>query len=207
MNGETTDLIFILDRSGSMSGLESETLAGYRSLIEKQKRQEGEVLVTTVLFDDFWEVLHQRVDIQALGPMTEKDYYVRGATALLDAVGRTVTMIRGLQKSPNRTLVAIITDGMENASREYTYGQVRALIELQRTTCDWEFLFLGANIDAVMEGGRLGISASRSADYCADADGTARNFEVLSSAAESLRLHGEIPEDWSEMIGGLETSR
>ncbi len=200
MSGETTDLIFILDRSGSMSGLEDDTIGGYNSLLDKQRQQEGDVHVTTVLFDNRYKMLHERIDIRELEHISRKDYYVRGSTALLDAVGKTINHIKGIQKDKNKTLVVIITDGMENASIEYTYRQIKELIELQKTTCGWEFIFLGANIDAVQEGKRFGINEDRSATYRSDAKGTALNFDTVSEATSELRMRGRINSKWKDLI-------
>ena len=182
-----TELVMILDRSGSMSGLESDTIGGFNSMIEKQKKEDGEAYVSVVLFDDQTEVIYDRVDLRDIKPMTEKQYFVRGCTALLDAVGKSICHIGNIHKYareedvPEKTIFVITTDGLENASREFTYEKVRKLIERQKERYHWEFIFLGANMDAVSEAARFGISASRAARYEADEAGTALNFDVLSN--------------------------
>ncbi|MBR6350974.1 MAG: VWA domain-containing protein [Firmicutes bacterium] len=188
-----TELVMILDRSGSMGGLESDTIGGFNGMIEKQKKEEGEALVSVVLFDDRMDVIYDRVDIRKIEPMTDKQYYVRGTTALLDAVGRAVHHIKNVHKYireedvPEKTIFVITTDGLENASREYSYDAVKKLIEQQKEEKNWEFMFLGANIDAVKEAGRIGISASRAARYNADSAGTAKNFVVVEEAIGMAR--------------------
>ena len=163
-----TELVFILDRSGSMGGLESDTIGGFNSTLEKQKQLEGEARVTTVLFDGEYEVLHDRIPVNEVRPLTDEDYYVRGCTALLDAVGRTIDRVVHAQKASkeeyraDKVMFVIITDGMENASRKYSYGKVKTMIEARREL-GWEFMFLGANIDAAAEAERLGIARERAA--------------------------------------------
>ena len=175
-----TEMVFILDRSGSMSGLEADTIGGFTAMIEKQKRAEGEALVSTLLFDSGVSMLHDRLDIGKVPPMTEKDYSVRGCTALLDAVGSAISHIAGIHKYsrpedvPEHTVFVITTDGMENASRSYSAEKVKQMIEKEKSKYGWEFLFLGANIDAVETAGRLGIEADRAANYMADSRGTRR---------------------------------
>lgn len=182
MNTNRTELVFILDRSGSMSGLESDTIGGYNAMLEKQKKEAGEATVTTVLFDDQYELLHDRIDLKGIAPITDREYYVRGCTALLDAIGKTIQKIANVQKhtsSENRAdkvLFVITTDGMENASREYTYDKIRALVERQKQEYGWEFLFLGANIDAISTARRFGIGADRAVNYHADSQGTRLNY-------------------------------
>ena len=188
-----TELVMILDRSGSMSGLEADTIGGFNSMIEKQKKEEGEAYVSVVLFDDRMDVIYDRVDIRKIEPMTDKQYYVRGCTALLDAVGRAIHHIRSVHKYareedvPEKTIFIITTDGMENASREYSYNKVRQMIELQKEKCHWEFMFLGANIDAVKEAGRFGINATRAVRYEHDGAGTQLNYDVVSQAVGRAR--------------------
>lgn len=188
-----TEIVFILDRSGSMAGLEADTIGGFNSLIAKQKREEGEVLVSTVLFDDQSEVLYDRVPLTRIGKMTERDYYVRGCTALLDAVGGAIHHIGNVHKyareedRPEKTLFIITTDGMENASRRYRYEQVQQMVRHQQEKYAWEFLFLGANIDAIAVAGRFGIHADHAANYHSDEGGTALNYEVLSEAICNVR--------------------
>ena len=188
-----TELVMILDRSGSMGGLESDTIGGFNGMIEKQRKEEGDALVSVVLFDDVSEVVYDRVPIAKVEPMTDKQYYVRGCTALLDAVGGASHHIGNVHKYareedvPEKTIFIITTDGMENASRQYTYEKVRAMIERQKEKYNWEFLFLGANIDAVREAGRFGIQASRAVKYEHDGAGTRKNFCVLSNIVGRAR--------------------
>ena len=181
-----TEMVMILDRSGSMGGLEADTIGGFNGMIEKQKKEEGEALVSVVLFDDQREVLYDRVPIEKVEPMNDRQYYVRGCTALLDAVGGAIHHIVNVHKYarpedvPEKTLFVITTDGLENASREFTYEQVRKMIEVLKEQRHWEFMFLGANIDAVKEAARFGINASRAVRYEHDGAGTRLNFEVVS---------------------------
>lgn len=188
-----TEVVFILDRSGSMSGLEADTIGGFNSLIEKQRKEEGEALISTVLFDDQTEVIYDRVPVCKVEPMTDRQYYVRGCTALLDAVGGAIRHIANVHKyareedRPEKTLFVITTDGMENASRFYDYKKVRQMVEKERDRYGWEFLFLGANIDAVQTAGRFGIQADRAVNYECDRAGTALNFQVLSNTVSAVR--------------------
>ncbi len=188
MKKNLTEIVFILDRSGSMSGLESDTIGGFNSMIEKQKKEEGEALVSTVLFDNTSEVLYDRVDIRKIEPMTDRDYTVGGCTALIDAIGGAIHHIANVHKYvrkedvPEHTIFIITTDGMENASREYDSKTVKTMIEKQKEKYGWEFLFLGANIDAVETARNFGIGADRAVNYRADKRGTRLNFEVLSDA-------------------------
>ena len=188
-----TELVMILDRSGSMSGLEADTIGGFNGMIEKQKKEEGEALVSVVLFDDQVEVLYDRVDIRKVEPMNDRQYYVRGCTALLDAVGGAIHHIGNVHKYardedvPEKTIFIITTDGMENASRQYTYDRVRQMIERQKERYHWEFLFLGANIDAVKEAGRFGIHASRAVNFENDSAGTKLNYHVVSDVVRCVR--------------------
>ena len=201
-----TELIFILDRSGSMSGLESDTIGGYNAMLEKQKKEPGEAVITTVLFDDRYELLHDRINIRGIEPITEKEYYVRGTTALLDAVGRTIGKIGNVQKHTaederaENVMFVITTDGMENASREYSYEKIRWMIEHQKSKYGWEFIFLGANIDAIDTAGRFGIGQDRAVNYNADSEGTLLNYEVISETVSCLRACREISEDWKDRI-------
>ena len=188
-----TEIVFILDRSGSMSGLEADTIGGYNSLIEKQKKEEGEAYISTVLFDDACEVLHDRVPLEKIQPMTEKEYYVRGCTALLDAIGGAIHHIGNVHKyareedRPEKTLFIITTDGQENSSKHYSYEKVKHMVERQKETFGWEFLFLGANIDAVAEASRFGIKANRAVNYHSDREGTEVNYKALSKAVSVVR--------------------
>ena len=193
MRENLTELVFILDKSGSMAGLESDTIGGFNSLIAKQQKEEGEAYVSTVLFSDQSCVIHDRQPIENIGKMTENEYTVGGCTALLDAVGGAIHHIGNIHKyareedRPGKTLFVITTDGLENASRQYTIDKVKQLIERQKEKYHWEFLFLGANIDAVEVAGHMGISRDRTANYCADSTGTALNYTVLEQAVSSVR--------------------
>lgn len=206
MNNHLTELVFILDRSGSMSGLEGDTIGGFNSMLAKQRAEEGRALVSTLLFDNETEVLHDRVDIQAVSPMTDRDYFVRGCTALLDALGGAIRHIGNIHKYarpedvPEHTLFIITTDGMENASRRYTAGQVRQMVRRQKERYGWEFLFLGANIDAVETARSFGISADRAVNYHCDSEGTALNYEVLSEAVCAVRCGAPLGAGWKARI-------
>ena len=189
-----TELVMILDRSGSMSGLESDTIGGFNAMIEKQKKEEGEACVSVVLFDDRCDVIYDRTPLDKIEPMTDRQYYVRGCTALLDAVGGAIHHIGNVHKYareedvPEKTIFVITTDGLENASRRYSYDKVRRMIERQKDKYNWEFIFLGANIDAAAEAARFGISASRAARYEHDGEGTALNYSVVSKAVSAVRM-------------------
>ena len=193
MRENLTEIIFILDRSGSMSGLESDTIGGFNSMIAKQQKEEGEAIVSTVLFDDETDVIHDRVAIGEVKKLTEEDYYVRGCTALLDAVGGAIHHIGNVHKyareedRPAKTLFVITTDGLENASRHYSFKDVKKLIKRQQEKYNWEFLFLGANIDAIEVAGNMGISRDRAANYNCDEVGTALNYQVLEAAVTRVR--------------------
>ena len=207
-----TEIVFILDRSGSMSGLERDTIGGYNSLIEKQKKEEGEAIISTVLFDDQTEVLHDRVSLDSIRPMTDKEYYVRGCTALLDALGGAIHHIGNVHKyareedRPEKTLFIITTDGQENASRRYTYDKVRHMVERQKEKFGWEFLFLGANIDAISAARSVGISEDRAVNYHCDSVGTEINYRVLSETVARVRkcsareMHEALAPNWKEEI-------
>lgn len=201
-----TELVFILDKSGSMGGLEKDTIGGYNSMLEKQKAVPGECLITTVLFDNDYELLHDRIDIRAGSPITEKEYAVGGSTALLDAIGRTIHKIGNAQMNTaddyraEKVMFVIITDGEENSSREYSAEKVKAQIQRQKEKYDWEFIFLGANIDAVETAGRFGIAPDRAQNYHADSEGTALNFRVMSEAVATFRECKEMPTGWNEEI-------
>ena len=202
-----TELVFILDRSGSMSGLEKDTIGGFNSMLEKQRKEPGDAVVSTVLFDNEIEVIHDRVVIADVPNLTDKEYFVRGCTALLDAVGGAIHHIGNVHKYarkedvPEKTLFIITTDGMENASRHYTYDKVRNMIERQKERYGWEFLFLGANIDAAAEAKRFGIDESMAANYHCDEVGTVLNYEVISEAITSVRTSAApLSADWKKKI-------
>jgi uncharacterized protein YegL len=201
-----TEIVFILDRSGSMAGLEHDTIGGFNALLAKQKALEGEAILSTVLFDTQFDVIHNRMQIAAVKPITEKEYFVRGSTALLDAIGRSIQKIGEIQKhtpdaeKAEKVLFIITTDGMENASREYTYPDIKRMIERQTEKYDWEFIFLGANIDAAETAGRFGIHGDRSANFHSDVAGTQLNYSVLSDTISELRTNKTISNDWKDRI-------
>ena len=206
MKKNLTELVFILDRSGSMAGLEKDTIGGFNAMIEKQKKEEGEAYISTVLFDNSCEVVHDRLTLDAVPPLTEKEYYVRGCTALLDAVGGAIHHIGNVHKyareedRPEKTLFVITTDGMENASHRYSYEQVKAMITRQKEKYGWEFLFLGANIDAAREAARFGIGADRAANYHADTVGTEVIYEAVSETLCSFRASRPVAAGWKKKI-------
>lgn len=200
-----TELVFILDRSGSMSGMEKDTIGGFNSMIEKQKQEDGMVYVSTVLFSNTSKVLHDRVDINKIEPMTEKDYQVGGCTALLDAIGGAIHHINNVHKYarkedvPAKTLFLITTDGMENASREYSSSRVKEMIKRQEEKCGWEFFFVAANIDAVETASRIGIRKERAANYDVET-GTDVVFCSMSKNISEYRKTGKIRDNWNEEI-------
>ena len=200
MKKNLTELVFILDKSGSMAGLERDTIGGFNAMLDKQKAQAGECRITTVLFDHRYELLHDRTDIRAVRPITARDYRVGGSTALLDALGKTIHKIATAQKNTSepfrakRVMFVIITDGEENASREYAAKEVKEAIRRQKSRYGWEFIFLGANIDAVETAGRFGIDAGRAANYVPDSQGTALNFRAMSETVSAFRACGAVPD-------------
>ena len=210
MKKDLTELVFILDRSGSMRGLEGDTIGGFNSLIDKQQREAGEALISTVLFDDKQEVLFDRVPLSQIEPMTKEQYYVRGCTALLDALGGAIHHIGNVHKYareedvPEKTLFVITTDGLENASRKYSFERVKEMVERQKEKYGWEFVFLGADIDAIATAARIGIARNRSVNYVKDSEGTMRNYSALNMALMNFRSstapRGHLDDDWSEEI-------
>ena len=207
MKNNLTELVFILDRSGSMSGLEADTIGGFNAMMEKQKKEPGEALISTVLFDNNTQVIHDRVPLERMEPLTEKEYFVRGSTALLDAVGGAIHHIGNVHKyareedRPEKTLFVITTDGMENACRRYSYDRVRAMVQRQQEKYGWEFLFLGANIDAAEEAGRFGIRPECAADYHADSKGTAVVYESVCQAVHQIRsCAAPLAADWKRKV-------
>ena len=206
MKKNLTEIVFILDRSGSMAGLETDTIGGFNAMIEKQKEEPGEALISTVLFDTHSQVIHDRLPLDRIPRLTRKEYSVGGCTALLDAVGSAVHHIGNVHKyareedRPEKTLFVITTDGMENASRRYTYDQVKAMIQRQKTRYGWEFLFLGANIDAAREAARFGIDPERAANYHADRQGTNVIYEAVSETVCNFRASRPLMADWKARI-------
>ncbi len=206
MKKNLTELVFILDRSGSMSGLESDTIGGFNSMIEKQKKQDGECIVSTVLFDDESRVIHDRVSLDEIRPMTEDDYFVGGCTALIDAIGGAIHHIGNVHKYareedvPENTIFIITTDGQENASHRYSSNKVKQMIERQKEKYGWEFLFIGANIDAVETAKCYGIDRNRAVNYNADAQGTSVLYETVSKAVCNVRASKCMADDWSAEI-------
>lgn len=204
-----TEMVFLLDRSGSMGGLESDTIGGFNGMIAKQKQEEGEAFVTTVLFDHETKTLHDRVPLAEIRPLTDADYTVRGSTALLDAVGETVEHIRSIHKYirpedvPAHTVVVITTDGLENASTRYRYREIKKMIEAQKEQ-GWEFIFIGANMDAPEFAEEIGIGRERAATYCADAGGTATVFSAMCAPLAALRKGGTLHEAWAESAAAIE---
>ena len=213
MQNKLTEIVFILDRSGSMAGMEADTIGGFNAMLKKQKEAPGQVLISTVLFDNESEVIHDRVPLEDMKPMSEKDYCVGGCTALLDAVGSAIKHIANVHKyaraedRPGKTLFVITTDGMENASRQYDYPKVKEMITAQKERFGWEFLFLGANIDAAKEAARFGIDEDRAADYHCDTQGTRLNYEAVSEAICAVRACKSVPKGWKKRIDADYKSR
>ena len=201
-----TELVFILDRSGSMSGLESDTIGGFNAMIAKQKKEDGEAFVSTILFDNVSEVLHDRLNLKDVPKMTSKDYTVRGCTALIDAIGGAIRHIGNIHKYarpedvPAHTMFIITTDGQENASHQYSSDEVKQMIERQKEKYGWEFLFIGANIDAVETAARFGINRNRAVNYTADSKGTQVLYETLSAPISAMRADAAISDDWGQSI-------
>ena len=193
MKKNLTELVFILDRRGSMGGLEADTIGGFNAMLTRQKEQEGEANVTTILFDHEVQLLHDRFPLHAVAPLTEKDYYVRGCTALLDAIGYGVEKMVNIQRRlpegerAEKVIFVITTDGLENASKRFSYEKIRRMIEQEKERYDWEFLFLGANMDAVKEAARFGISSDRAVRFENDAQGVAVNYHVVSETVSRMR--------------------
>ncbi len=213
MKKNLTEMVFILDKSGSMSGLEADTIGGFNGMIEKQKKEEGEALVSTVLFSDESHVIHDRVDLQKIEPMTDRQYYVGGCTALIDAIGGAIHHIGNVHKyareedRPEHTIFVITTDGMENASRHYTSDKVKSMVQRQKEKYGWEFLFLGANIDAVETAARFGINEDRAVNFCNDAQGQALNYSEVSEAVRTVRACAPLGRGWKRKIEGDFKSR
>ena len=206
MKKDLTEMVFILDRSGSMAGLEADTIGGFNSMIARQRAAEGEALVSTVLFSFDSRVIHDRVDLRRVEPMTERDYFVGGGTALIDAIGGAIRHIGNVHKYareedvPEHTVFVIITDGMENASRNYSSAQVKRMIERQKAMYGWEFLFLGANIDAVEPAAHFGIGSDRAVNFHNDTKGQTLNYKVVGEAMCQLRCHAPLGAEWKEEI-------
>ena len=201
-----TEMVFILDRSGSMYGLEEDTLGGFNSMIEKQRKVDGEAYVSTILFNDEQAVIHDRVDLKEVKKMTQEEYYTCGTTALLDALGGAIHHIANVHRyareedRPEKTIFVVMTDGLENASRRYTYEKVKNMISKEQEKYGWEFLFLGANMDAVALAGRVGIRQDRAVRFHNDAEGVELNYEVLDEAVTSFRTVGRVREAWAAPI-------
>jgi uncharacterized protein YegL len=206
MKRNLTELVFILDKSGSMAGLEADTIGGFNAMLKKQQKAEGEALVTTALFNHNYELLHDRINVKGISPITENDYEVGGTTALLDAIGSTIQKIINVQKRTSederadKVLFVITTDGMENASQEYSADKIKKMVQYQKEKFGWEFMFLGANIDAISTAARFGIDEDFAVDYRADEIGTQLNYEVLSEAVSNLRSGKKIDRSWKKGI-------
>ena len=206
MNNNLTEIVFILDRSGSMAAVADDTIGGFNAMLEKQKAESGEAFVSVVLFDHETEVIYDRVDLQKVEPLTDRQYFVRGSTALLDAIGGAVHHIGNVHRyareedRPGKTVFIITTDGLENASRRYTYAQVQRMVQHEQEKYGWEFLFLGANMDAIAAARSFGIREDRAVRYSCDARGTSLNYEVVSRTIGRLRAGRAIEADWSDEI-------
>ena len=213
MKKNLTELVFILDRSGSMAGLEGDTIGGFNAMIEKQMKEPGEAFVSTILFDNVSEVLHDRVSLESVPKMTDRDYTVRGCTALIDAIGGAIKHIGNIHKYarpedvPEHTMFIITTDGMENASRRFSSDEVKKMIERQKAEFGWEFLFIGANIDAVQTAAQFGIGHDRAVNYHADSQGTQVLYETLCAPISAVRSNKAIDADWGRDISKDYNSR
>jgi len=209
MKKNLTEIVFILDRSGSMGGLESDTIGGFNSMIENQKKADGEALISTVLFDNISEVLHDRANVQSIQPLTDEDYTVRGCTALLDAVGRTIDQVGRTQKylpeaeRAEKVIFVITTDGLENSSREYSYQRLQSMIQNQKEKYNWEFIFLGANMDAVAEAKKFGIASDRAVTFENDSQGVQLNYQVVGKTIATMRACApseRVGDEWKKEI-------
>ncbi len=206
MKKNLTELVLILDRSGSMSGLEQDTIGGFNSMVSRQKNESGEAFVTTVLFDNRYELLHDRKDIRNIKPITNKEYYVCGTTALLDAIGITINKTGKKladikeEERPDKVMFVIITDGMENSSSEFTYDKIKEMIEHQKSMYSWDFIFLGANIDAIKTAASFGIGEDRATNFCCDSTGTQLNYKVVSEAVSNFRQGKRVDASWKAEI-------
>ncbi|WP_391206742.1 vWA domain-containing protein [Psychrobacillus sp. L4] len=206
MKKNGTELVFILDKSGSMAGLESDTIGGFNAMLAKQKKEEGEATITTVLFNHAIELLHDRINIRGISPITKMEYEVSGTTALLDAIGSTIQKIGNTQKRTNeeeragKVLFVITTDGMENASCEYNYDKIKAMISNQKEKYSWDFIFLGANIDAISTAAKFGIQEEHAVEYHADIEGTRVNYQAVNDAVTSFRKGKKIDRTWKKGI-------
>lgn len=206
MKKNLTELVFILDKSGSMAGLEADTIGGYNSILKKQQHAEGEAIVSTVLFDHDYELLHDRINVRGISPITEAEYQVGGTTALFDAIGFTIQKIVNVQKRTSeseradKVMFVITTDGMENASREFTSNKIKAMVEKQKEKFGWEFIFLGANIDAVTTAAQFGIDEDFAVDYHADNIGTQLNYAAVNEVVMKFRSGKKIDRSWKEEI-------
>ena len=206
MKNEMTELVFILDKSGSMAGLEKDTIGGFNALVEKQRNVPGEVRVTTVLFNQSYQLLHDRIVLKGISPLTETDYEVGGTTALLDAIGSTIQKISNAQQRTmekeraGKVMFVITTDGMENSSCEYSYKKIHEMIAAHKEELNWEFIFLGANIDAVATAKQFGVAEEYAVKYHADAEGTQLNYQVLSEAVATFRKGKSLDRNWKKDI-------
>jgi uncharacterized protein YegL len=206
MKKELFEMVFILDRSGSMHGLERDTIGGFNSMIEKQRQIKGDALVSTVLFNHTFDVIHNRYPLNEINPLTQREYQTSGTTALLDAIGRSIDKIVSIYRmhddisKKRKVIFIIITDGMENSSRIYDYKEIKKMISYQKEKYGWEFIFLGANIDAIEVGGRIGIDRHRSINFHSDRDGIDLNFKTLHEAVKNMRTNNQIKDNWADEI-------